>query len=271
MNSFKAAAVQMNSQPDVDLNFKNARALIHSAARDGAALVGLPEYFSFLGDVDQRQKKAEEISERSVQFLQDTASEFGIHLLGGTIPVPAGNNKTYNRSLLINPKGDVIASYDKIHLFDVDLSATESYRESDVIEPGTNPPVTCTTDLPLTLGLSVCYDLRFPELYRKLIDQSAGIITVPSAFTATTGKDHWEPLLRARAIENTAYIFAPAQTGTHGKTRKTHGHAMIIDPWGTIISDAGTQTGYAMAEIDIQTFTSVRKKLPSLNHRVIKC
>lgn len=269
MKSYLAAAVQMNSQPDPDHNFEQARKWIQKAANEGAELVGLPEYFSFLGDLDQRQKQAEEISERSFQFLKEISSELGIHLLGGTIPVPAGNNRTYNRSLLFNPAGEVVASYDKIHLFDVELSNKEQYRESDDIQPGENKPVTCTSNTLGTLGLSVCYDLRFPELYRTLMDQQADLITVPSAFTATTGKDHWEPLLRARAIENTAYVFAPAQTGTHGKTRKTHGCAMIIDPWGDIIAHAGTDTGIALATIDPARILEVRRQIPSLQHRVL--
>lgn len=269
MKSYLAAAVQMNSQPDPDHNFEQARKWIQQAASEGANLVGLPEYFSFLGDLKARQRQAEEISKRSYTFLQETAREFSLFLLGGTIPVPAVQGKTYNRSLLFDPQGNVLASYDKIHLFDVELSDTEQYRESDDIQPGENKPVTCTTDTLGTLGLSVCYDLRFPELYRTLMDRQADLITVPSAFTATTGQDHWEPLLRARAIENTAYVFAPAQTGTHGKTRKTHGCAMIIDPWGDIIAHAGTDTGITLATIDPARIREVRRQIPSLRHRVL--
>jgi predicted amidohydrolase len=269
MTSYKAAVVQMNSQPDVDLNFENARQWIREASMEGADLVGLPEYFSFLGNLDKRRDRAEEIATRSHQFLKEMAMEFNIYLLGGTIPIPAGDHKTYNRSLLINPKGEVLASYDKIHLFDVELSGSEQYRESDDIKPGKNSPVTCTTDRLGTLGLSVCYDFRFPELYRTLMNAPADLLTVPSAFTATTGKDHWEPLLRARAIENTAYVFAPAQTGTHGKNRTTHGYAMIIDPWGNIIANAGTETGIAVASIESDRINQVRKQIPSLNHRVL--
>lgn len=259
----------MNSQPDVDLNLENARKWIRAAADEGAELVGLPEYFSFLGNLDERQSQAEEISRRSSQFLKETAAELGIYLLGGTFPVPAGDRKTYNRSLLVAPDGDVLATYDKIHLFDVVLSDEEQYRESDHIKPGKNGPVAVKTARLGTLGLSVCYDLRFPELYRALISEGADVLTVPSAFTATTGKDHWEPLLRARAIENTAYVFAPAQTGRHGKHRFTHGHAFIIDPWGTIIADAGTEPGFAIAEIKPGRIEHVRTQIPSLNHRVL--
>ncbi|WP_340104865.1 carbon-nitrogen hydrolase family protein [Rhodohalobacter sp. 8-1] len=269
MKTYKAAVVQMNSQPDVALNLKEARRWIRAAADEGTELVGLPEYFSFLGHLSQRKKRADKISRRSYNFLKETAAEFNIYLLGGTIPVPADDGRTYNRSLLFNPAGDVVAKYDKIHLFDVELSDSEQYRESDDIKPGENKPVTYTTDSLGTLGLSVCYDLRFPELYRALIDQHADLITVPSAFTATTGKDHWEPLLQARAIENTAYVFAPAQTGTHGETRKTHGNAMIIDPWGDIIAHAGTDPGIAIATIDPARMKQVRNKIPSLLHRVL--
>jgi len=269
MTSYRAAAVQMNSQPDVDLNFEKARHWIRAASNEGADLVGLPEYFSFLGNLIERRERAEEIATRSHQFLREMAAEFSVYLLGGTIPVPAGNNKTYNRSLLFNPEGDVVASYDKIHLFDVELSNNEQYRESDDIKPGKNRPVTYSTNRLGILGLSICYDLRFPELYRTLMDEPADLITVPSAFTATTGKDHWEPLLRARAIENTVYMFAPAQTGSHGENRTTHGHAMIIDPWGTIIADAGTETGIAVASIESERIDQIRKQIPSLRHRVL--
>lgn len=269
MRSYKAAAIQINSQPDLDLNLKNARDLIRAAVEEGAELVGLPEYFSFLGDMPQRRKLVQKITDRTTQFLKKTASEFGIMLIGGTIPVPASNQKTYNRCLLVGPDGHIYATYDKIHLFDVDLSDSESYRESDDIMAGENHPVTFNSDSFGNIGLSVCYDLRFPELYRRLIDQSADLLSVPSAFTATTGRDHWLPLLKARAIENTAYVFAPAQCGTHGHTRQTHGHAMIIDPWGNILADAGTTPGYAIATINPDRLKEVRNQIPSLDHRVL--
>lgn len=269
MKSYFAAIVQMNTQPDLDFNFEQARKWIRLAANEGAELVGLPEYFSFLGDINARRKKSEEISKHSYNFLQETASEYSVYLLGGTIPVPAAKNKTYNRSLIFDPDGAEIASYDKIHLFDVELSGDEQYRESDDIKPGEKEPVTCAIDSLGTIGMSICYDLRFPELYRKLMDQPVDLITVPAAFTATTGKAHWEPLLRARAIENTAYIFAPAQTGNHGDQRTTHGHAMIIDPWGEILANAGTEPGYALAKIDPEHIKQIRKQIPSLKHRVL--
>lgn len=268
MRSYKAAAIQINSQPDLDLNLKNARELIRAAVDEGAELIGLPEYFSFLGDMPRRRTLARKITDKTSEFLKETAKEFGIMLIGGTIPAPAGHQKTYNRCLLVGPDGKIQAQYDKVHLFDVDLSDSETYRESDDIMPGKNDPVTFTTDIFGTIGLSICYDLRFPEFYRRLIDHSADLISVPSAFTATTGKDHWLPLLKARAIENTAYVFAPAQCGTHGATRKTHGHAMIIDPWGDILADAGTTPGFAIATINPQRLSEVRKRIPSLKHRV---
>ena len=269
MRSYKAAAIQINSQPDLTLNLRNARELIRAAVDEGAELVGLPEYFSFLGDMPQRRKLAQKITERTTQFLKETAHEFNIVLIGGTIPVPATDQKTYNRCLLVGPDGNIQADYDKIHLFDVDLSESESYRESDDIMPGKHHPVTFKSDRFGNIGLSVCYDLRFPEFYRLLMDQSADLLSVPAAFTATTGRDHWLPLLKARAIENTAYVIAPAQCGTHGKTRQTHGHAMIIDPWGDVLADAGTAPGYAMATIDPGRLSDVRKRIPSLKHRVL--
>jgi predicted amidohydrolase len=187
--------------------------------------------------------------------------------LGGSYPAPASNGTVFNHELPSGPDGSALASYNKIHLFDVDLSDEEVYRESDYIEPGVTEPVVYQDKKIGSWGLTVCYDLRFPELYRKLVEQGAEILTVPSAFTYTTGKDHWEMLLRARAIENTSYVFAPAQTGLHGKNRRTWGHASIIDPWGKIIADAGTEPGFAIAEMDPEKLNEVKGKIPSLKHR----
>jgi len=269
MKRYIAAVIQMNSQPDLGHNLEQAYHMIREAAESGARLVGLPENFSFLGDQKTRLEEAEAIAERVPEFLASTASDFGIYLLGGSYPVPDGEGKVYNRSRLLGPDGTVLAEYDKIHLFDVDLPDGESYRESDYVRPGENDPVTHEDRKIGTLGLTVCYDLRFPELYRKLSHAGAAILCVPSAFTATTGRDHWEPLLRSRAIENTAFVFAPAQTGTHGPSRKTHGHSLIIDPWGDILADGGTEPGVAYAEIEPERIKEVRQRIPSLQHRVI--
>jgi len=269
MQSFKAAAIQMNSQPDVDYNLDQAYNLLKKAAKEGATLVGLPENFAFLGNLKKRMRLAGAIAEKAHPFLLQTAKELEIYLLGGSYPAPAEEGKTYNRSVLFGPDGKELARYDKIHLFDVDLPNGESYRESDYVKPGDNSPLVYETETCGNIGLSICYDLRFPELYRKLAEQQSDILCVPSAFTETTGRAHWKPLLRARAIENTAYVFAPAQTGKHGKKRKTHGHALIADPWGRIVADAGKETGIAIAEIDFTTIKNVRAKIPSLQHRVL--
>lgn len=270
MKSYLAAAIQMNSQPDIEFNLNQAYELTTKAVSEGAEFVGYPENFSFLGDLKKRRENAELIAEKSYPFLQQTAREFGIYLLGGSYPMPAGNNKNYNRSILFGPKGKQLALYDKIHLFDVDLPGGESYKESDYVKPGKYQTSVHSSNTIGTIGLTVCYDLRFPELYRKIMEEKADVLTVPSAFTETTGKDHWTTLLRARAIENTVYVFAPAQTGLHGKNRRTYGHASIIDPWGKILADAGTETGFILAEISPQKISEVRTQIPSLKHRVLQ-
>lgn len=257
----------MNSKADLEANLEQAYGFIKKAARNGALVVGLPENFAFLGGLSMRMKQASEISEQVPTFLSDTAREFEIYLLGGSYPVPAPNGKVLNHSTFYGPEGRELSSYSKIHLFDVELNDEETYRESDYVEPGPIEPAVLEDENIGAWGLSVCYDLRFPEWYRKLVDMGAHILSVPSAFTYTTGQVHWETLLRARAIENTAYVFAPAQTGLHGKNRKTWGHAVIVDPWGEIIADAGTETGVAYADLNPNELKEVRGKIPSLKHR----
>lgn len=259
----------MNSQPDLDHNLEQARSLLQEAADEGAILAGLPENFAFLGDLNQRIQNAVEISTQAEKFLADISRELEIYLLGGSFPVLAASGKMLNRSLLFDPKGNKLAQYDKIHLFDVDLEGGESYRESDYVESGDNDPAVCPSEEIGNIGLSICYDLRFPELYRSLTEKGAEILMVPSAFTRTTGQAHWHPLLRARAIENTSYVFAPAQTGLHGKNRKTHGHSLIIDPWGRVLADGGTEPGVSYAEIKPEVLKEVRQSIPSLKHRRI--
>lgn len=264
---YKAAVIQMNSQTDVDANLEQAHEFIKQAAEGGAEVVGLPEYFSFLGGLSMQMKKVKKIEEKTSSFLLNTAQEFGIYLMGGSYPVPAENGKSYNHSSLIDPDGKILSSYDKIHLFDADLSGDKSYRESDFLKSGPAKTVLSGDNTIGRWGLSICYDMRFPELYRRLTMQGAQILSIPSAFTHTTGQAHWRPLLRARAIENTSYVFAPAQTGQHGPDRRTWGHSLIIDPWGEVIIDAGTEPGIAMAEINPAKLTEVRKSIPSLKHR----
>lgn len=267
MKPFKAAAVQLNSQPNLDLNLEIAYKCVQEAANEGSLLIGLPENFAFLGDLSARLEEAAHISTQTEKFLSDTAKEFGIYLLGGGFPVLAESGKVLNRSLLIGPDGSPLAKYDKIHLFDVDLEDGESYRESDYVQGGEAKTELFVSDELASIGLSICYDLRFPELYRDLSSKGAELLTIPAAFTKTTGEAHWHPLLRARAIENTSFVFAPAQTGTHGKNRKTYGHSLIVDPWGRVLADGGEDPGIIYADISPDVLSEVRSSIPSLKHR----
>lgn len=268
MNSYLAAAVQMTSTPDVDKNLVEAEELIDLAVRQGAELVGLPENFSFLGTEAEKLQKAEEIAEKSEKFLKKMAQRFQVTLLGGGFPVPVEGNKAYNTALLIDANGQEIARYQKVHLFDVNIPDGIPYRESSTVMAGTQLPPLYQSDRLGNIGLSVCYDVRFPELYRHLSKQGADILFVPAAFTAYTGKDHWQVLIQARAIENTCYVIAPAQTGNHYALRQTHGHGMIVDPWGAILADAGEKPGVAIAEINPARLKQIRQQMPSLQHRV---
>ncbi|WP_370647532.1 carbon-nitrogen hydrolase family protein [Rhodohalobacter sp. 614A] len=265
----KIAAIQLNSQPDLEHNMEAVYKSVKKVAKKGANLVALPENFAFMGNEKKRLEQADKISKTVEESLSEWAKEFEIYLLGGGYPVPAENGKVFNRAKMINPKGEDIAIYNKIHLFDVELSEKETYRESDMVQSGKDIVITNLPEFEMKIGLSICYDVRFPELYRQMTKEGAHILFVPAAFTKPTGKAHWEILLRARAIENSAFVVAPAQTGSHGKKRKTHGHAMIIDPWGKILSNAGVKPGMAMAELDMETLKDVRRKLPSLEHRVL--
>ncbi len=265
----KISAIQLNSQPDLDQNLEKAYKLVKKASEKEADLVALPENFAFMGDEQKRLEQAKEISKATEKALKKWAVEFEIYLLGGGYPVPAENGKVSNCARLINPNGETIALYDKIHLFDVELSEKETYRESDIVKPGRDIVVADLPEFGMKAGLSICYDVRFPELYRTLVKRGADILFVPAAFTRPTGKAHWKTLLRARAIENSAFVVAPAQTGKHGKRRETFGHALIIDPWGNILADAGVKPGMAMAEVKLDELKEVRRKLPSLEHRVL--
>ncbi|NBC03744.1 MAG: carbon-nitrogen hydrolase family protein [Bacteroidetes bacterium] len=265
----KISAIQLNSQPDLDQNLEITYNFVKKAAGKGADMVALPENFAFMGDEPKRLEQADEISRATEKALKEWAVEFEIYLLGGGYPVPVENGKVSNCARLINPNGETIALYDKIHLFDVELSEKETYRESDMVKAGRDIVVAELFEFGMKAGLSICYDVRFPELYRELVKQGADILFVPAAFTRPTGKAHWKTLLRARAIENSAFVVAPAQTGKHGKKRETHGHALIIDPWGNILADAGEEPGMAMAELKLDDLKEVRRKLPSLEHRVL--
>lgn len=268
MRSYLAAAVQMNSVPDLEKNLAQAEDLIDLAVRQGAELIGLPENFSFLGDEDAKLAQAEAIAQRSEKFLKTMAQRYQVTLLGGGFPVPTGTGKVYNTALLVDPSGSELARYEKVHLFDVNLPDGNTYQESSNVLAGTQlPPIYPSKDFG-NLGLSVCYDVRFPELYRHLAQMGAEVLFVPAAFTAYTGKDHWQVLLQARAIENTCYVIAPAQTGKHNARRQSHGHAAIIDPWGLILAEVEEKPGVAIASIEPSRLAQVRRQMPSLQHRV---
>lgn len=269
MKSYLAAAIQMTSVPDLQKNLAQAEELIDLAVRQGAELVGLPENFSFMGEEKDKLAQGNAIAQVTETFLHTMAQRFQVTILGGGFPIPVDSSgKVYNTALLINANGQELARYQKVHLFDVNVPDGNTYQESSTVMAGLElPPVYASPELG-KIGLSICYDVRFPELYRHLSNQGADILFVPAAFTAFTGKDHWQVLLQSRAIENTCYVIAPAQTGTNYDRRQTHGHAMIIDPWGVILADAGEKPGVAIAEIKPTRLEQVRRQMPSLQHRV---
>jgi predicted amidohydrolase len=261
-----AAAVQMTSGADRAANEARALALVARAADRGAKLIGLPEMWEHIGPAREKTF-AGALDGAQLARLRDLAAKRGIWLLAGSIAERAPDARIYNTAALISPQGAIAASYRKLHLFDVEIPDGARYRESETVAPGgARPPVVDV--LGIKLGLSICYDLRFPELYRAL---DADLLAVPSAFTAYTGRAHWEILLRARAVENQAYVFAPAQVGRIGppnENRNAWGHACIVDPWGEVLADAGgTEEGIALAAIDPARLAQVRRDLPSLKHR----
>ncbi|HHP7230644.1 MAG TPA: carbon-nitrogen hydrolase family protein [Xenococcaceae cyanobacterium] len=270
MKSYLAAAIQMTSKPNLENNLVEAEELIELAVRQGAELIGLPENFAFLGKESDKITQATDIAAKTEKFLKTMAQRFQITVLGGGFPVPVteDNQKVYNTALLVDPNGKELARYQKVHLFDVDVPDGNTYRESSTVMAGSTIPLIYHSEKLGNLGVSICYDVRFPEFYRHLSSKGANILFIPAAFTAYTGKDHWQVLLQARAIENTCYVIAPAQTGNHYERRYTHGHAMIVDPWGTILADAGDRPGVAVAEINPERLYQVRQQMPSLQHRV---
>lgn len=270
MKPYLAAAIQMTSRPELAKNLAEAEELIELAVRQGAELIGLPENFAFLGKEEDKVQQAAAIASATEKFLKTMAQRFQVTLLGGGFPVPVPDqpSKAYNTALLVSPNGTELARYHKVHLFDVNVPDGNTYQESSTVMAGKNlPPVYASNDFG-NIGLSICYDVRFPELYRHLASKGADVLFIPAAFTAYTGKDHWQVLLQARAIENTCYVIAPAQTGNHYERRLTHGHALIIDPWGTILADAGENPGVAIAEINPTRLEQVRRQMPCLEHRV---
>lgn len=260
----RVGLVQINTQENRQHNVARAVALIGQAAAQGAELVALPECVTFLGRREHHAANAEAIDGDTAQAFAAAAKRHGIWLHGGSIIEKTGQGKDYNTTLVFNPHGERVAIYRKIHLFDVDI-APGSYRESDTYLPGEQ---IVTTDINgVTLGLTICYDMRFPELYRCLALAGAKVIAVPAAFTAFTGKDHWEPLLRARAIENQCYIIAPAQWGEHPVGRQCYGRSLIINPWGTVIAQAPDGEGVVVANLDMAELDRIRKSVPSLANR----
>lgn len=269
----RVAAVQMASGPNVNANLLEAERLIGQAVDAGAQLVVLPENFALMGLTERDNVRLQEADEAGPiqEFLACVSDRFNIWLVGGTVPLQSSvPEKVRAACLVYNQDGERVCRYDKMHLFDVQmLDNNERYTESETIEPGDSVKV---IDTPFgRLGLAVCYDLRFPELFRKLVDGGAEILAIPSAFTAITGKAHWKPLIRSRAIENTCYVIAAAQGGYHLNGRETHGHSMIVDPWGQVLSQLPTGTGIVYAEIDPNRIQTVRRNFPVLNHRKIKC
>jgi predicted amidohydrolase len=266
MQKIKAAVVQTRSTEDVDANLKQAEQLVRAAAADGATFIALPENVPFLRIASKENFPEPVEGGRSVEFFGSLARELGVAILLGSFQQTSGEaQKVYNTSVLLGPDGKVAGKYEKIHLFDIDIPGVVSLRESDYIKPGTEPVV--AELFGTRFGMTICYDLRFPELYRKLLDKGAEVLLVPAAFTLQTGKDHWEVLLRARAIENQCYLLAPGQWGPHGGQRYSYGHSMIIDPWGHVIAKCSDGEGFATAWLDPDKLVSVRRNLPCREHR----
>ncbi len=263
---FRVACLQVNAGPEIGPNIDAARALARQARDAGAELVLMPENVAMMEWGRRRitDKAMPETAHVALEAFRDTARELGLWLHCGTLAVRTRDGRVANRSYLIDPTGAVVAAYDKIHMFDVDLGDGESYRESATFVPGDRAVVART---PWGgLGLSICYDLRFPQLYRALANGGARYLAVPSAFTRRTGQAHWHVLLRARAIETGCYVFAAAQTGAHANDRQTFGHALIIDPWGVVLADAGEEPGVIMADVDPARVDEARAAIPALRH-----
>ena len=265
----RVAAIQMVSTANLSENLASAARLIDQAAVAGAELALLPEYFPIISD-NERDKFAcrETFGNGPIQeFLAEAAQRHKLWLMAGSIPLDSGDPaRVYNSCLLYNPDGKVVARYEKIHLFDVQVdSGKEAYNESNTIAAGSEVVVANTPFA--RIGMSICYDLRFPELYRSMLDRDISIITVPSAFTWTTGQRHWELLLRARAVENLCYVIAANQGGQNTARRATWGHSMIIDPWGDILATVEQGPGVACADLDLDKLHSLRKSFPALQHR----
>ncbi|MCZ8155638.1 MAG: carbon-nitrogen hydrolase family protein [Leptospira sp.] len=267
LESYKVAVVQVTSNARVVNNLTTCRRFIEEAKNAGATLIGLPENFSFMGSESEKKNLIGEIESETFSFLKETSKELQIYLLGGGFPTDAGNGKVFNTATLIGPDGEELFRYHKAHLFNAKVGDGVDYRESNSTESGKKLPNVVETSIG-KISSAICYDIRFPELFRELSKQGCEICFLPAAFTVPTGIAHWEVLLRARAIENLMFIIAPGQTGVHdphGK-RKTYGHSMIISPWGEILADAGTEPGFAIAEISLPSIREIRANFPALEH-----
>jgi predicted amidohydrolase len=265
-STFTVGLIQMRSGLVPAANLDAATKLIREAKAAGADYVQTPEMTNIVANRRDQMLAATAPEERdaSLAAFRDLARTLGIHLHIGSLAIQVSPERAANRSFVIDPRGEIIARYDKIHMFDVDLAGGESYRESRSYQPGESAVV---TDLPWgRLGLTICYDLRFPLLHRALAEAGASFIAIPSAFTRQTGEAHWHVLMRARAIENTAFVFAAAQGGHHEDGRETFGHSVIVDPWGRILAEGGTEPGVVLASIDPAEVATVRAKIPSLQH-----
>lgn len=265
MTVFRVACVQTNAVCDPAPNIEAVSGLVRRARDAGADFILTPEIVNMLEPKRAQllEKAKAEVDDSALAAFKGLAKETGAWLLAGSLVIRIADEKVANRSLLIDPKGDVVARYDKIHMFDVDLGGGERYQESRTYRAGSKAVV---AETPWgRLGMTVCYDMRFPHLYRALAKAGADFFSVPAAFTRPTGKAHWHVLLRARAIENGCFVFAPAQTGEHAEGRKTYGHSLIVDPWGEILADGGEDVGFVMAEVDTAKIAEARGKVPSLN------
>jgi predicted amidohydrolase len=264
--ALNVAIIQMNSQDDKQANIAAALDLVDRAAATGARLVTLPEVWPYLGPDDVSRDQAETIPGPITELLAQRARRHGIYIHGGSIyETRPGDPGMYNTTLVIDPTGEIIARYSKIHMYDVVLDGVATYQESAAVTPGTETAITEIDGIPV--GLTICYDLRFPELFRILALEGAQAIVLPAAFTLMTGKDHWETLIRARAIENGLYMIAPAQWGTHPPGNWCYGRSMVVDPWGTVLTTAADGVGIAYATVDRSRIATVRRQVPSLANR----
>jgi predicted amidohydrolase len=264
--TIRAACVQLRSSDDVAENIEIASSLIREAHATGARFIATPENTCLMAPDGgaKLEKSFSEAEDPALPAFRKLAKTLDIWLLVGSLAIKVSDKKTANRSFLIGPDGGVVARYDKVHLFDVNLPSGETYRESNTVAPGEEAVV---ATLPWgRIGFSVCYDLRFPHLYRALAKHGAELLTVPSAFTETTGKAHWHVLLKARAIENACFVMAPAQGGEHANGRRTYGHSLIIGPWGDILAEGSTEPGVVVADLNFEEIAGVRARLPSLQH-----